>query len=121
MTIQERIIEILKDRNHTNPMCREILLDQLQASGEDVTDRGMRLAVAEMVTLDGIPLGSNTRGYFMVATVEDFQAADGEMRAKQEAIQARRAALLAAFQGLHRDNTAQAGQMGLFDTKAAGG
>jgi hypothetical protein len=119
MTIQERIIEILTGRDHTNPMCREVLLDQLQAQGEDITDREMRMVVAEMVTRDGIPLGTNTRGYFMVSTVEDFEAADGEMRAKQEAIQARRAALLAAFQGLHRDNTAQAGQMGLFDTKTA--
>lgn len=116
-TIQQLILEILKTRNSKNPMSRNVLLDLLQMEGEDISDRQMRMTVAEMITLGELPIGTNTQGYFMVRTVEDFEAADGQLKAKEDAIRARRASLLRAFQTLHRDNTPQKGQIELFERK----
>lgn len=116
-TIQQRILEILKTRNSKNPISRNVLLDLLQMQGEDISDRQMRMTVAEMVTLGEVPIGTNTRGYFMVRTVEDFEAADGQLKAKAEAICERRTALLRAFQALHKDNTPQKGQIELFEDR----
>ncbi len=114
-TIQQRILEFLKPRDSKNPMSRVVLLNLLLSNGEDISDRQMRLAVAEMVTQGEVPIGTNTQGYFMVRTIEDLEAADGQLKAKQQAICDRRNALLRAYQSLQRDNTPQDSQRELFE------
>jgi hypothetical protein len=74
-----------------------------------------------MVNLGELPIGTNTRGYFMIHNVEDFEAADGQLKAKIEALTARRSALLRAFQALHRGYAPPNRQIELFEGKTHAG
>jgi hypothetical protein len=94
----ETIMNVLDGHTAINPIPRERILGALQAQGENISDRGMRALVADLVTNHEIPIGSNGRGYFMVLTDGDLLEADRALKDKALSIFERRNALIKAYQ-----------------------
>lgn len=100
--VKKWIMEMLECRTSKNPLCRGYLVSGIRDRGVEIQDRDLRLLVAEMVIDDGYPVGTTTKGYFIVTNREDMIEADRELEAKAKSISVRRNALWRNFQACVR-------------------
>lgn len=100
--IRKVILDVLAGHGSLNPMVRQDILATMHDRGHPLTERIFRDIVSRMVIDEDAPIGSSTRGYFIITTQADLDEADNELKAKAESISVRRNCLLRAFRRLNQ-------------------
>lgn len=103
--LRKTVLRVLQGHGSGNPLVRDIILEALHAQGFDVRERDLRDTLSHMVIDDKAPIGSATRGYFIITTSADLDEADKELKAKAESISIRRNCLLRNFKEATRPTT----------------
>lgn len=84
-------------REAARPVKRPELLAYLRAERQDVTDRGMRKEIEQMIIVDGRLIASSERGYHLIQTEKELTEAMEYLTDKAEAIAVRKNCLLRNF------------------------
>lgn len=97
--IKKRILDMLANATPQNPVTIGHMAEQLgMFNKKDTTQWSIREKyIASLVKDDRYPIGSSSRGYFMMKSIDDLRVATGYLDSKVAGIRKRRSVVQAVF------------------------